>query len=696
MDDAPALHRLAMHALRAHCLAGRGPPSLAVLPIEATVWLFHELASGLPQWSSGSGHVSPPIEMLRLWYGGRLDRLKLIGLSDAAAVEIFGGGFDGISHLTLHSAGISAVGAGHIGCSFSSSLVELLVDSCKTLGAAGLAQLCSCTSLRLLRLTDCALALDADGAAPLLRLPVLTELDLNGSPLSAAAATLLCSDRSDRPLRALRLSGSYADDEAAYAAMDLPWLQVLDWSWSRLSGAGAQALALGLGGRLTKLELGHVAELEPGTCTALLPSLARLRTLALPGLVLSAADLRAVLSAPSMRVLDLREVHVQGHADALEAFNSVYTASASLRVLRLDGMRYSGETASLPMALPPMALPEVNLDFEALDREALRHREEAEGGEEAAGAEEAEGEVDYGDVAMAESPDGAAAAALAATTTPAMDAAATAAADGDGGTQPMQISSAAAASVPRPALSVLSASDCSFLKDQTLLARSIHAQMVVLRSTATLRSLCIRGLSLLMALIVHVRPLGLPSLVDFDAAETASGDELLAWASRCPRLRSLDASGNGDITDAGVASLVALRGSLHTLRLNRLHRLTAHSLEPLLELSALRTVELEYTAISAQQQALLPARQLATEAQLRASAALVSLQAAAANREAAVAAARSADPIRYDEATMLALQASPFASLPTRPLTRLPGVVLQWSPMTSVKAGMRCSNLSKS
>ena len=714
MATVTPLRKLALRALRDQFLS-HPPQSVASLPTDDAEWLLLEVAERLLQ---DAGHLWPPIDLLRLWYGDHLNRLRLHRLSDDAAVEIFGGGIQRLTRLVLRDARITQVGAGHLAClcSFRHSLLDLSVHACTSLGAGGIAQLCCIASLRRLRLIDCALALDAEGARPLLRLPDLTELDLTGNALDAAAAALLCSEQSSctsvpsgRRLCALRLSGSLADDDAAMASMGLGSLTALDLSLSRVSGDGAQMIALGLSSRLTELRLGGCTQIEPGSSAGFLPLLRRVRKLSLSGLELSAADLRAACDLPALRALDVREARVHGGAAAFAAFEAVSHARR-LHELRLDGLRPARDVDSTRLPPPPtlttMLGPQgqgVRLDFGELDGAALMLEQRRRGTqrgrkgdragvteleasnepavaswEEEAGAwgedEEDEEEEEEEEDEVEGSAGGSGMALAGPPTSTYASPGAPIGADWPAGWS--------ADPWAMPALQHLSANGCRFLQDERLLACSDLAQMAILRSTSSLQALQLRGLGALVRIVVSARPRGLPLLCELDAAETGSGDEFLEWVALCPRLRVLDVSGNPNLTDAGVDALRPLHRSLHTLRMNRVPKLTAHALTPLRALTALRVIELDGCAISGQQQGTLPPRQLAAEAAKQASEALTRFQALIATRERA--AAKAAAPIRYDEATLLKLRASPFSRLPTRPLPGLPGIVVGADPRTAL------------
>ena len=267
----PPLTALALVAVRDCILEGQGPQSLASLPSEYALWLFTELADRLCTTSAPrTAHEDPaktiqpstPPELVYLFYGSRLERARVCGASDDLAASAFGGGLTHLRALELPAARITAFGAAHVACSFATQMERVTITSSLQLGVAGVAELCKIRSLQLLRLRECGLALDESSASPLLELPALTELDLGGNPIDAAAALLLCADRSERPLRALSLWGSRFGDDAAVAAMGLGKLRALDVSWTAVSSEGVQAIALGLGEHLTALRIGNTTAIE--------------------------------------------------------------------------------------------------------------------------------------------------------------------------------------------------------------------------------------------------------------------------------------------------------------------------------------------------------------------------------------------------------------------------------------------------
>ena len=323
------------------------PLSLAPLPSAAATSLLRRCVSRLPD----SMPVSPPIEVLRLFYGCHLDALQLHGLTDDVASECFGGGLRSVETLHLRSARITAFGCGHLWTSLQDHLIGLEVSHCPSLGAAGVAQLCVCKRLRRLRLIECALALGPAGVAPLCALPEISVLDLGGNPIEALAATHLCDalggDGGERELRELRLYGTYADDTTALALMSITSLRSLDVGWARLTCEGLQAIALGLGSQLMSLDVGHVARLEAGSAAACLGATPHLAHLSLAGLPLSADDLVAALRLPSLTSLDLHASRLEGgtarREDALEHIGR----ASKLRVLRLDLMA-GGALSAVP------------------------------------------------------------------------------------------------------------------------------------------------------------------------------------------------------------------------------------------------------------------------------------------------------------------------------------------------------------
>ena len=278
--------------------------------------------------------LHPPIDLLRLFYGGRLAALTLSHAGDAMASEAFGGGLTGLRELSLLRPRLSAYGIGHVGCALGSTLVDLSVRGHTSLDPSAVALLCSlCPELRRLRLIECGLALDAHGAAPLLTLRNLTDLDLGGNPLAPSGVLALCSDRSEGQLRCLSFWGSSADDACALGAMRMPALTSLDASWTRLSYEGASCITIGLSERLRELRLAHCNSLRPGECAAaVLPpivAVGHLTTLSVGGLSLDEADVLAICAIASLTALDMSACRLATQL-AVQAFSALRHAALSI------------------------------------------------------------------------------------------------------------------------------------------------------------------------------------------------------------------------------------------------------------------------------------------------------------------------------------------------------------------------------
>ena len=623
----PPLVVIALAAVRDHVLSGNRLVMLSLLPSELAHRLLGALVSRLPREAhsapaSCGSRTLPPPELLRLFYGGKLERLRLAGASDEIVGEVFGGGLHGLKTLQIGaSPHLTAYGAGHLAVALSGTLVELTLRQCTSIGAEAVAQLCACKQLHTCRLLECDLALDACGAAPVLTLPRLTELDLGGNPLTAEAAAVLCTVDGERPLRTLRLWGSYADDDAAMAAMSLTCLETLDLSWSRLSADGLQALALGIGGQLRELHIGNAPRLEPGSVEASLAALPSLVHLSLAGLKLSVADLTAVAHAHELTRLDLSGARILEGAGRHAAFHAL---GHRLRLfeLNVEGLGGGGGTE----------------DEEEGDLGGEASTETSTGNERAATLIRVE------------------------STTRSVDG--------------VQVMPPPPPAPPRQLR--LCASGCSFLQS----AMSVRAALGWLTiTTEALRTLQVRGCPAFVAALARRQPHGLPALAELDISATDSNNDTLAWVSRCKRLTALDVSSNGQVDDSGAHALLGLRRTLQTLSLRDLPRLTAGALDTLRQMSALRTVTLQGTSIPTHLLQSLPSQARATASAQRAEASLASLLrgSVALSQDAqtdAMTPQAAAEPQRYDAAEMLALRSSAYSQLPPRPLPSLPGILL--------------------
>eukprot|EP00966_Prymnesium_polylepis_P220114 5092034-Prymnesium_polylepis.1 len=132
----PSLGDLALHASAEALLRGEGPcavGALAAVPEGAAAALCSILSDRL-------GESSSPIEVLRLFYGGTLERLRQSGATDEWADEALGCGLRGLSALQLTSAKLSEFGIGQLVCGLP-RLRDLSLSGCKGVGAASVALL---------------------------------------------------------------------------------------------------------------------------------------------------------------------------------------------------------------------------------------------------------------------------------------------------------------------------------------------------------------------------------------------------------------------------------------------------------------------------------------------------------------------------------------------------------------------------
>ena len=140
----PPLAALALAALHNALLAGRGPPRLSALPEAAARRLYASLASKLRPVEQVD-ELFPPVELIRLFYYGHLDHLRVSNASDAFASEAFGGGLTRLTALTLKRPRTTPYGIGHVGVALGRTLLDLTIASRPGLGAAGGALLCAYT-----------------------------------------------------------------------------------------------------------------------------------------------------------------------------------------------------------------------------------------------------------------------------------------------------------------------------------------------------------------------------------------------------------------------------------------------------------------------------------------------------------------------------------------------------------------------
>lgn len=588
-DRVISLSDLALHALAnaltdpatgLRCYAQVG--ALAAMPTQEAQLLLHAAAERL----ASSAGVSPPIELLRCFYGGSVERLKQEGASDEWLSETMGtGGLRRLSHLSLSSSRLSAYGFAHVAIALP-SLRELRVIQCRGLTAACIAQIGRLEQLERLMVTECELALsEASEVEPLARLPRLASLDLGGNQIQRTAALALCDALSTRAnardsggtacheLRELRLWGSPVGDDVAAAAGALEGLRVLELGWSQVGGEGVQCIALGLGTSLVELSLARCGALRPAEVGACLPALSGLRRLDLAGLQLAEDDLAAVALLPELLKLGLEDSRLECSAAAAATH---LAGCAHLHTLCVDGLT--------PGKAPPPRSGRAAAPL-ALRSEA-----------------------------------------------------------------PMRVLRASGA------------------------AALLSVGLPWSAARGTLQTLQLNGCPGALRPLVDESDDGkgkrralLPVLTTLGVAAADVDDALFAAAARaCPALTALDASDNPSLGDVGVAALGALRGTLQELRLERLPRLTPHSLPVLSQLDALHSLRLDGTSVPPAQQDALPLHRAAAKRISHGRAALASLA------DAQAAAAAAEPPPRYDADAMQALRASPFASCPTKPLPQLP------------------------
>ena len=646
-NDMPSLSDLALSSL-ADCLESHYAPvgSLSCVPTREAQLLLQVVAERLSTGdgsdgsdgsaraiaSSDESYVTPPVALLRTFYGGSLERLQQVGATDDWLGETLGsGGLRRLSHLSLSRSRLSAYGAGHIARALP-SLRELRLSRCRGLTAACLLEIGQCAQLEWLGVTECQLELvSASEAEPLARLTKLHSLDLGGNQIGAEAAVALCEHLRARAggggsgggggdesgggggggtgpceplLRVLRLWGSPLDDRAAAAASALEGLRVLDLGYSRVCGEGLQCVALGLGDSLTELSLAHCGGLQRGdlaTCLAAMPQLGRLE---LAGLALAADDLEQVARLPRLRRLGLEACCLE--ASSPLAALAALVSCAHLHTLTLEGATLAAAAPAAPPAAPPAADPAGAAGAGTRSVAPLRVLR-------AGGAAELLGAVP---------------------------------------SQPLLHFPWASA---RRTLHTLELDGCPGAVGALLRECSEYGEGGEDGEGGGEGGEGGEGGAL-------------PCLLTLGAAGGGLDDRVLGAVARaCPSLTSLDVSDNPAVGDRGVAALRALRASLRVLRLERLPRLTPHALPHLAQLEALQTLSLLGTAIStAQQEDALPLHRRAEARRSEAAAARATLD------HAQAAAAAAEPPPRYDAAAMRALRDAPFSRCPTKPLPQLP------------------------
>ena len=330
-----SLYAFALRAIGDAVLAGAiaDTGALAVLPSEAAEALLDDLAQ---QLATNDG-PSPPLELLRLFFGGRIERLAQMGADDDWVDAAVGsGGIRGLRSLVLRDAKITVHGAAVLGCSLP-ELEVLELDACRTLAPAGALLLVEpLQSLRRLALRDCGLKLlTVEQCAALRASPLLSEIDLSGNELSAEAALALAQP-GGAGLRELRVDESDAADDLAMAAMAQTSLEVIGLASTRVTSEGVQLIALGLGSTLLTLDL-RSCKLDAGSISPALPSLTALKEIDLAHCIFSCDDAIAVASVPTLTALDLSESHLHHSYEDIDPlpFWEALCYHPKLRKLRL-------------------------------------------------------------------------------------------------------------------------------------------------------------------------------------------------------------------------------------------------------------------------------------------------------------------------------------------------------------------------
>ena len=307
-SEVHSLYAFALRAIGDAVLAGAiaDTGALAVLPAEAAEALLDDLAQ---QLATNDG-PSPPLELLRLFFGGRIERLAQTGADDDWVDAVVGsGGIRGLRSLVLRDAKITVHGAAVLGCSLP-ELEILELDACRALTPAGALLLVEpLQSLRRLALRDCGLKLlTVEQCAALRASPLLESIDLSGNELSAEAALALAQP-GGAGLKELRVAESDAADDLAMAAMALTSLEVIGLASTRVTCEGVQLIALGLGSTLLTLDL-RSCKLDAGSISPALPSLTALKEIDLAHCMFSCDDAIAAASVPTLTALDLSESHL--------------------------------------------------------------------------------------------------------------------------------------------------------------------------------------------------------------------------------------------------------------------------------------------------------------------------------------------------------------------------------------------------
>ena len=643
---------LATEKLTSALLGGTGADlrtgALAELPSANAQALLEVLSQGLRDEHAG---LAPPIEVLRLFYGGSLDRLEQTGATDDWAGEALGYGIRRLHSLALPCARLSDFGVGQVVAALP-GLRELTISGCRKLTPASVARLGLLPSLERLEISECGLSLDGAAVTPLLALPQLSALDLGGNELRADGVLALCEPSGGAALRKLRLCGSAVNEECCLALMGRS-LEALDLRMCGVTVESAQCVALAMGGTLLSLALGD-ALLEDAVSTCV-PSLSALRSLTLSGATLSRADVAAIAMLPALTELELSSCRLCACACSLRR---TLSALPSLRRLCLDlsstddAQREGCSDASAEGArLASMLAGQFSISVagEPGDEEIETDADaDADADADGSGTHNLHGAHDlHGGHGARDGSDASGAEAAFWS-----DSDRTSGGQLSGGARLISLSAAGAGSLlsgivswAAPAAGSATELRLGGFADAARLLGAAASAAVSLGEASSPR-------------LVHLRTL--------DMSGTRSDDSALALlGDACPRLASLDASRNAAITDAGVRCLLPLRGSLTSLNLAHLPALSAHSLPAIAQLGLLRSLALDATGITPdQQEAALGSRARLERTKLAAAHATETLRAA--QRRGADAPPGEAGVKRYSAAEMTALRGSPFARAPAR------------------------------
>jgi len=271
----PSLFSMAMGSILSHVSMGGEHlaqiGALSCLPHAAAAELLRALCERLAKSLPACENL-PPVCLLRLFYGTRIERLSFRGASDDWLSEIAGSlALPDLRalHLVEH-ARCTPYGACQLALSLR-NLSVLRICHCKTLGSAGLLELTRLTGLRSLGLPECEIVLSPQHGAAIAGFSALSELDLSGNTLQRGALDELCALQS---LSTLRLWRCDLSDESAATLMTAAQLAVLDLGWSSITCEGFQCIVLGFPW-LTSLSLAR-CRLQSGDAAACVPLLAAL------------------------------------------------------------------------------------------------------------------------------------------------------------------------------------------------------------------------------------------------------------------------------------------------------------------------------------------------------------------------------------------------------------------------------------